>query len=701
MGGHLALDRGVTARVRRVWARATERVRWAWSTRLISGRRRTLGVIESICADASGIHAAGWARLPGHPVVALVLLIDHLPVAVAPPEGNTGENVRWRVDGPAPVGRSVAVGVLAVTATGFVRQLAPKSTDVMVPAIGTVTITAEDEARDIDAPGELTSAVTLHGLDMPQPGDVVDGPTMTIAGWSLDRHLARIEVRIGERTELVQPMSLPRPDVAKALPDAAAPVCGFVHTIDIGQEPAGAPVRVEVAAVGTDGRRHVIGAPNVVIAATRPSPEIDSSYLAALQARVELVAKGHIPSTDGIRVLAVTHDLGLGGGQLYLSDLLIPLLADHGLSCTVVSPRDGPLRAPLEAAGARVHLSGTYPTSPYEYESAMRQLAAIAVGDGSNVVIANTMGAFIGVDLASRISIPSLWAIHESYPLERYWEAAYGSNGIHPTVVARAQAALRAASAVIFEADATRELYCGNGDPRRFIRIDYGIPIASVDAFRAKANRDELRARHGFAPEDIVVLCMGTIEPRKGQAMLIEAFVHLASRFPEAVLVLVGDRGDIHGDALRSYADRLVLGDRLRIVPVTPDAYEWYTMADAFALPSSVESLPRSVLEAMAFGVPVLCTDVFGLGELIVDRVNGLVVPPRDLAALEDGLHRIIRATPAERAALGAAGEAVVRARHDSAGYVGAYRSLLYGLSNDPAAWPGDLLAEQRTCTDC
>ena len=125
---------------------------------------------------------------------------------------------------------------------------------------------------------------------------------------------------------------------------------------------------------------------------------------------------------------------------------------------------------------------------------------------------------------------------------------------------------------------------------------------------------------------------------------------------------------------------------------MTPDGWSWYEAADAFVLVSDVESLPRSVLEAMAFGLPVLSTDVFGLADVVVPGVTGIVASPRDLLSLETTLRELLSMSGVERKRLGAAGRSLVREHYDSRGYVDAYRRLLCGLAAEPGALPGRLL---------
>jgi len=77
--------------------------------------------------------------------------------------------------------------------------------------------------------------------------------------------------------------------------------------------------------------------------------------------------------------------------------------------------------------------------------------------------------------------------------------------------------------------------------------------------------------------------------------------------------------------------------------------------ADLFAMPSWNESFPYVILEAMSVGLPIVATDVGGIGEAIRDRVEGVLVPARDVLALADGIGGLL-ADSKTQARLGAAG---------------------------------------------
>jgi glycosyltransferase involved in cell wall biosynthesis len=122
-------------------------------------------------------------------------------------------------------------------------------------------------------------------------------------------------------------------------------------------------------------------------------------------------------------------------------------------------------------------------------------------------------------------------------------------------------------------------------------------------------------------------LCIGCVArfgPQKALEHLLQAFALLAPKFPNARLVMVGS-GPLEED-LHATAERLGIQERVSW-PGHVDGLEAMPAFDVFALPSRYESFPYVLLEAMAAGIPVVMTQVGGAGSLIVDGVNGRVVP--------------------------------------------------------------------------
>jgi glycosyltransferase involved in cell wall biosynthesis len=178
-------------------------------------------------------------------------------------------------------------------------------------------------------------------------------------------------------------------------------------------------------------------------------------------------------------------------------------------------------------------------------------------------------------------------------------------------------------------------------------------PIGVVDSLLREVDlRRDTRPREALAAD---LLAVGRLSAEKGFDILLEALVDLEAegRRP-AVLRLVGS-GD-EEPALRELAARLGVTDRVLFdghVAFGPELFARYASCDLVVIPSRTEGVPTTAYEAMAFGKPVLATDVGGLPE-VIGRAGerGRLVPPEDPAALARAGTELL----ADRAALEEAG---------------------------------------------
>jgi glycosyltransferase involved in cell wall biosynthesis len=110
---------------------------------------------------------------------------------------------------------------------------------------------------------------------------------------------------------------------------------------------------------------------------------------------------------------------------------------------------------------------------------------------------------------------------------------------------------------------------------------------------------------------------------------------------------------------------------------------------------SDIESLPRVILEAMAFGVPVVTTAVYGAGDIIEDGRTGYLCRVRDGADLSQALERALSTPESDRLEMVAAALAQVRAEHEPAAYAEQVADLLDRIvAGAPvSAADGDLMA--------
>lgn len=131
----------------------------------------------------------------------------------------------------------------------------------------------------------------------------------------------------------------------------------------------------------------------------------------------------------------------------------------------------------------------------------------------------------------------------------------------------------------------------------------------------------------------VTLLFLGLLGRRKGIFDLLEAFARAHASDPGMRLV-VGGNGEI--EAAARQAGELGLEDCVRFEGWVGPAEKAVLLdaADVYVLPSHNEGLPMSVLEAMAYGLPVITTDVGGLPELVTDGVHGRMIRPGDVVAL-------------------------------------------------------------------
>lgn len=150
---------------------------------------------------------------------------------------------------------------------------------------------------------------------------------------------------------------------------------------------------------------------------------------------------------------------------------------------------------------------------------------------------------------------------------------------------------------------------------------------------------DETRARFGLNQGHRVIGCIGRMHHQKGQEFLIRAFKDISREHPDARLVLVGD-GPIMAQMKAEAAGHPNI---LFTGTITGHDYNNLLAAfDIYAQPSRYEGLPRTLLDAMYLGLPIVATAVNGNLDALRDGENGLLVPAEDSAALAHGLSRLL-----------------------------------------------------------
>jgi glycosyltransferase involved in cell wall biosynthesis len=228
--------------------------------------------------------------------------------------------------------------------------------------------------------------------------------------------------------------------------------------------------------------------------------------------------------------------------------------------------------------------------------------------------------------------------------------------------------------------------------------------VVTGDLFRPDRVRSTMVPERALPPRRTGVarlVFLGQLVERKGLPVLIEAFARLQR---DAELLIVGGDWGTPGypQRLKAMAQDAGVAARIYFENHRQDVGAVLSTADVFVLPSLSEARPRSIIEAMSLGIPVVASNVGGIPSLVTDEETGLLVPAGDPMALATALDRLIQ-SPDLRHRLGVAGRQHVeedcRPDQTACEYVRLYRRLI-GARPAPEALKAMLFGDRATLAE-
>jgi glycosyltransferase involved in cell wall biosynthesis len=204
-------------------------------------------------------------------------------------------------------------------------------------------------------------------------------------------------------------------------------------------------------------------------------------------------------------------------------------------------------------------------------------------------------------------------------------------------------------------------------DPKRTLFIPNGVA-----PFPAATGRD-VRAELGIAPDAAVIGVVGLLRPQKAHDVLLRATAQIVRSYPQVRMLIVGDGPE--RERLERLVEELAIGQSVCFAGMRADIPDVLGAFDIAVCSSNFEGSPLSVLEYMDAGLPVVATRVGGLPDMVVPGETGLLVAPRDEAALAGALEELLR-DPQRARSMGQRGRERRRSEFDLDGVVGRIEEL-------------------------
>ena len=179
------------------------------------------------------------------------------------------------------------------------------------------------------------------------------------------------------------------------------------------------------------------------------------------------------------------------------------------------------------------------------------------------------------------------------------------------------------------------------------IKITYtNVNPDEVDqALNCEFNREDISSKFGIPKDKFLVFCLGQFIDRKGRWTFLEAAKKVLKNSPDTAFVWISNSilTTDESEKIESYLlrDSFVLIKSEAVGDEHLDLMKFLRFADVFVLPSFVEGLPISLLEAMSLGIPSISTNVYAIPEAVKNNETGILIEAGDSDALAEAVKRL------------------------------------------------------------
>lgn len=383
------------------------------------------------------------------------------------------------------------------------------------------------------------------------------------------------------------------------------------------------------------------------------------------------------------RITVVTSRLDVGGTERHLTRVM-PELRRRGIDIVLyVMERGGALEPELRAQGVRIE--GPPGRRFFHWARATAQLTWFLRSERPDIVHFFLPRPYIFGSIAAEL------AGHHQRLMSRRSLADYMAR--HPLArVVEGVLHRRCVGLIGNSQTVVEQLVAECAGPRKVALLYNGVVVPDLTT---AAERERIRQSLRISNDALAIVVVANLIPYKGHRDLLDALGPIKMALPEQWSLLVVGRDAGIGDELKARARTLGIADNIMWLGEQSAVDEFLRASDIFVLPSHEEGFSNALLEAMANGVAVVATAVGGNGDAVSDEESGLLVRPKNPAALGAAILRVAN-DPALRARLGAAARNRVGERFSLDACVRQYEALYRGISAQPSKSIGDILGMIR-----
>jgi glycosyltransferase involved in cell wall biosynthesis len=362
----------------------------------------------------------------------------------------------------------------------------------------------------------------------------------------------------------------------------------------------------------------------------------------------KLDADGVVPtSTRPIRILHIFGVMNRGGAEMRTLEMMRHIDRQRfQFEFCAASARPGELDEQIRALGGKVHYVKWSLSFPFHFRALLKR--------GNYDVVHSHVHHSSGEILrtAASVGVPGRIAHYRSTNTSYSYDQRFSAmRRVYHALMKRW--VRRYATAILAVSEAAMcEAWGDNWAQNPRCRVIYsGVQLPSGDLAE---RRDSVRQQLEIATDERLCIHIGNATPAKNHFRLMEIYAELSKRIPRSCLALVGEIPETFREQLRQKLSACNAGGRLIFTGVRSDIADLLAAADLMIFPSLFEGLPGTVLEAAAFGLPVLASDIAPVKEIakylsVVEPVP-LCAANSEWAALACS-HLSIGRVPAARAA--------------------------------------------------